>query len=71
MQPGQDLSVGDMIVFTVETENCGENPMIQWQYSSDNITWHDVPDAHANTHSFELDEDNFLLYWRAGIIITD
>ena len=71
VEAGQLLEEGQPITLYVETVNCGETPIIQWQYSHDNINWMDVEGATDTSYTFELTQSNFNFYWRAGIIITD
>jgi len=71
VEAGQLLEEGQLITLSIETVNCGESPMIQWQYSYDNVTWYNVEGATGDSYTFELTQINFNYFWRAGIIITD
>ena len=41
-----------------------ENLLYQWQYSTDNEHWFDVPGAGGREYTVRLDETNNNTYWR-------
>ena len=44
---------------------------LQWQFSTDDATWTDVPGATGDTLVVQLDESNAGCYWRGGLRLED
>ncbi len=63
-----ELIIGESritLVAEVSGGNVGEYT-IQWQYSDDMESWHDVPGANSLTYTYILDVDNASHAWRAN-----
>ena len=42
-----------------------------WEYTTDHITWHVVPNADEQTYTFILNEETTNYYWRVTVYIED
>ena len=42
-----------------------------WEYTTDHITWHIVPNADEQTYTFILNEETTNYYWRVTVYIED
>ena len=42
---------------------------MQWQYSPDDYSWYDIPNATQDHFSIVVDEENNLVYWRILVYI--
>lgn len=71
LKPGQIIDYGDEVIFTAKMEDCGESPRIQWQYSSDNLTWTDIAGADDTELSVLITPSNATGYWRVSVTVTD
>ncbi len=69
--PGQKLAFGDEIEFSAELSDCGDAPLIQWQFSPDNVHWQNIAGANDSTLTILLTPQNCFGYWRAGVTITN
>jgi hypothetical protein len=63
---------GMTVVLTVELngfEDCEYT--IQWQRSTDNVNWEDVPGATDQSYSFTLTEETNGYYWNAQVTVKE
>ena len=44
---------------------------LQWQISTDNANWTDIPDATGARCDVTVTEDNYLCWWRVQVLISD
>jgi len=64
-------SFGDMVTAYCEIENLyGWEYSLQWQYSDEQGSWHDIPGAQSSSYSFEWTADNSGFSWRARVDVV-
>ena len=67
---GEALRLGDVAHFNAElTGYEGLDYILQWQMSTDNENWEDIPDANEPQMDLVLTEENSRLFWRVTVMI--
>ena len=67
---GEALRLGDVAHFNAElTGYEGLDYTLQWQMSTDNENWEDIPDANEPQMDLVLTEENSRLFWRVTVMI--
>ena len=64
--------IGDTAHFKADLSDYeGLTYTIQWQYSPDNETWHDLPGETDQTMDVVVNEENNLVYWRILVFLEE
>lgn len=67
---GEALRLGDVAHFNAElTGYEGLDYTLQWQMSTDNENWEDIPDANEPQMDLVMTEENSRLFWRVTVMI--
>ena len=67
-----DPVIGDTAHFKAIMEGYeGLQYTVQWQYSPDEITWHDIPNETETTMDVVVTPENNIVYWRILVYLED